>query len=520
MKISELLMVEGRKPKYPELIKAVKLAATPQEGGTQLSAREIIALPNIKELLTNLGVKNPIDTVRNIVDYHTKDKPPSPRQAFKDAVLQAALVKKDDGNHLSTEEISQLPTIKSIINGLNLEYPIRAINYILKTDGANLPPRPDKPPKQPKPKVTNNTNLKTDQSQRNEALKNAIKKAIVNNNNKVSIQQIASDDLVKTFWPGQSDKDIQNKVIYFIRNNRSDFPAQNTGPSSELVDAITAAYTNPDGSFNTDKQISLNAGVRKHLPGLDDEAALKRIRMLLNTEPLKTQLPKRREKEGPLSDVQIKEVINLFLKGTPVSVIAKQIDRNYSTTIKTLRRYKETTKGGNEYYFNELLPTHMENREQIWGKSFAEEEFFSVLAADKLLPRLERNKKIPKLQGGQPYNVDGVNEQHKIVIEFYGDVWHANPEKFPADDQIVKLTGLPAGDVRKKDSIREQVIREKGYKFIVIWEKEWETKTRRLGTINRVRQAFGLNAITQEQLNQLLLSHTQVNNPQSPTAVK
>lgn len=534
MKISELLMLEGRKPRYPDLINAVKIAAKPKEDGTSLSVREIIALPNISQLLSNLDVKNPFDTVRNIIGYHTKDKPPSSRQALIDAVLEAAEIRKQDGNLLSVEEIAERPNIKNLINGLELKYPIPAVIYILKTDGAHLPPRPTKSLKpkiisNPKPVLTRDTNIdklssgakiKTDQSQRNEALKNAIKKAIVDNNNKVSIQKIASNDLVKTFWPGQSDKDIQNKVIYFIRNNRSDFLARNTGSSPELIAAITAAYTNPDGSFNSDKQIAKDLEVRKHLPGLDDDAAHKRIRTLLNTEPLRTQLPKRREKEGPLSDIQLKQAIEFFLKGDPVSVIHKKIGRNYSTTIKTLRRYKETTKGGSEYYFNELLPTHLENRETLMGKSFSEEEFFSVLAADEALPRFQRNKQIPKPQGGRPYNVDGVSEQYKTVIEFYGDLWHANPEKFPTNDQIVKLTGLPAGDVRKKDSIREQVIRGHGYKFIVIWEKEWETKSRRLGTINRVRGAFNLNPIAQKDLDDWLRSATQVNTSKPPTAEK
>lgn len=70
------------------------------------------------------------------------------------------------------------------------------------------------------------------------------------------------------------------------------------------------------------------------------------------------------------------------------------------------------------------------------------------------------------------FKVDIVNLKNKVIIEYYGDFWHANPRKFKPDDWI-KLIGMSAQEKWNSDRRRNFALRNLGYKIIIIWENEW-----------------------------------------------
>lgn len=71
------------------------------------------------------------------------------------------------------------------------------------------------------------------------------------------------------------------------------------------------------------------------------------------------------------------------------------------------------------------------------------------------------------------YYVDFLLPDHKLVIETYGDFWHANPKKYSADCVLNfpngKITAKEKWDYDKK---REQFIIDSGYSIIVLWEHD------------------------------------------------
>jgi G:T-mismatch repair DNA endonuclease (very short patch repair protein) len=70
--------------------------------------------------------------------------------------------------------------------------------------------------------------------------------------------------------------------------------------------------------------------------------------------------------------------------------------------------------------------------------------------------------------------VDIIIEDAKIVIECYGDYWHANPSKFSANEKIRKFKGFEsASSIWEYDKIRENHIKSFGYKVIVIWQTDF-----------------------------------------------
>jgi G:T-mismatch repair DNA endonuclease (very short patch repair protein) len=66
---------------------------------------------------------------------------------------------------------------------------------------------------------------------------------------------------------------------------------------------------------------------------------------------------------------------------------------------------------------------------------------------------------------------DFINREQKIIIELFGDYWHANPQRFKPQDYIKQLK-LTSGQIWLKDKERLQQFHLLGYKTIVLWEKD------------------------------------------------
>ena len=60
-----------------------------------------------------------------------------------------------------------------------------------------------------------------------------------------------------------------------------------------------------------------------------------------------------------------------------------------------------------------------------------------------------------------------------LIIEFYGDYWHANPVIYDAGKTIhYKFGTITANDIWEKDKKRIDIAKKRGYYVIVIWEQE------------------------------------------------
>ena len=61
------------------------------------------------------------------------------------------------------------------------------------------------------------------------------------------------------------------------------------------------------------------------------------------------------------------------------------------------------------------------------------------------------------------------------MIEFYGDYWHGNPEKYEDNFLIKKFSKTKtAKEVREEDLKREQLIRKKNNNLKIVWEKDFK----------------------------------------------
>lgn len=92
----------------------------------------------------------------------------------------------------------------------------------------------------------------------------------------------------------------------------------------------------------------------------------------------------------------------------------------------------------------------------------------------KVLNELQkRGYKLKKEFTIYPYRVDIILEKRKKIIEVYGDYWHANPNKYKADDKIQfpKQTNITSvKEIWDRDSNRISYIENAGYDVFIAWE--------------------------------------------------
>jgi hypothetical protein len=61
-----------------------------------------------------------------------------------------------------------------------------------------------------------------------------------------------------------------------------------------------------------------------------------------------------------------------------------------------------------------------------------------------------------------------------LIIEMYGDFWHANPVLYGPEDLVHH--GLKAKDIWEKDEGRERAINEQGLEMLVVWASDYKKR--------------------------------------------
>jgi very-short-patch-repair endonuclease len=102
----------------------------------------------------------------------------------------------------------------------------------------------------------------------------------------------------------------------------------------------------------------------------------------------------------------------------------------------------------------------------------------------KIYEKLEHEDKIYFAELNHEYscgisrhNFDFVNETKKKVIEFYGDKFHANPTVFKKEDLPSPYSSKTAKEIWEQDKNLRESLKKKGYKVLVVWEKDYRDNT-------------------------------------------
>jgi hypothetical protein len=73
------------------------------------------------------------------------------------------------------------------------------------------------------------------------------------------------------------------------------------------------------------------------------------------------------------------------------------------------------------------------------------------------------------------YRFDGYDEKTNTIYEYFGSVWHGNPNIYKPDD-INPINKKSYGELYKKTIERLKILEENGYKIISIWDVDFKKK--------------------------------------------
>jgi hypothetical protein len=71
------------------------------------------------------------------------------------------------------------------------------------------------------------------------------------------------------------------------------------------------------------------------------------------------------------------------------------------------------------------------------------------------------------------YKVDGFCETSNTIYEFYGDIWHGNPNRFNKET-LNPLCKIRYGELYENTIKRENELKNAGYNIITIWENDYK----------------------------------------------
>ena len=110
--------------------------------------------------------------------------------------------------------------------------------------------------------------------------------------------------------------------------------------------------------------------------------------------------------------------------------------------------------------------------EHLSTNSSKQEKEFIFLLSESLGEKIEIKKSILYEDKKKKHIFpDGLLENEKIVIEFNGSFWHADPRLFVANDIVHH--GITAKEIWKRDKEKIKDLKKLGYKVFVIWSKDY-----------------------------------------------
>lgn len=86
------------------------------------------------------------------------------------------------------------------------------------------------------------------------------------------------------------------------------------------------------------------------------------------------------------------------------------------------------------------------------------------------------------------YCADELSEDLKLVVEYYGDVYHCKPSRYADPDEYVKHIGRTVGEQWQRDRVRLACFYKHGYQVVIVWESDWRNDPTK--QLERIREAI------------------------------
>ncbi len=119
------------------------------------------------------------------------------------------------------------------------------------------------------------------------------------------------------------------------------------------------------------------------------------------------------------------------------------------------------------------------------GRSMACDKFLEVLSNHKITHKPE--------QYVNGFIVDAIIDNSKLIIEFYGDIYHCNPRKFKDPAKYCSWISRTVQEQWNRDKRRLAALYKLGYKVLIVWEYDWNKTP--LIEIERIKYEMHQNRI-------------------------
>lgn len=140
-----------------------------------------------------------------------------------------------------------------------------------------------------------------------------------------------------------------------------------------------------------------------------------------------------------------------FIKKRTVNDIAYELKTSVSTISRHLKKFGFNVRPVGSYSYKAVL----------WIEFIMKEQNIFIQHAQNIGEYRISNTR---------FFADGYCKETNTIYEFYGDLWHGNPNMFESDYNFLYQT---AGERYHNTIQRENKIKSLGYNLISIWENEW-----------------------------------------------
>lgn len=162
---------------------------------------------------------------------------------------------------------------------------------------------------------------------------------------------------------------------------------------------------------------------------------------------------------------------------------ATEINKSKALTLSNFIKKYGKDEGEQRYY--SWLSKEFENNGQRYYSEVSQELFRKL---DDLLPNYKHESKF--FTKNKEYIIEySVNDETrvymldyyipslKVCVEFDGDLWHANPNKYaPTDKPFKFLEDITAQQIWEADKRKQSIVESQGIRVIRIWESDYHSK--------------------------------------------
>lgn len=153
-----------------------------------------------------------------------------------------------------------------------------------------------------------------------------------------------------------------------------------------------------------------------------------------------------------------------------------------------VKKQWETIKSLPKEEYEEFCRKRSERMKNVWREKYTQEQKNDILTklvqsnnkarsigSDKL-KKMMVDKGIVDFVSEECFHgffPDEINHNLKIIIEYYGDIYHCNPKRFKDETEYCTFIQRTVGEQWKRDKIRLACFYKHGYTVIVVWESDF-----------------------------------------------